>query len=390
MPQPIGAVLADNGFPVLIVDTQNGPIQLQLQEISTNPYRSLTIKDAYGTFGSNYLYIQTFGSDLFEGNYLNSLVLSNNYTCVTLYASLQDTTWYIFNQTETLNNLFATDLIPVSAGLNIGSPLEYPVENIYVNNSISFGNDDISIVYDGPNLNINGNLIINGDITGKVFTGDGSGLSNLNLGSYGISSLSSIVSYGLSSIVTYGTSSLSSIVSYGLSTVARQPNPGLSSLSSIVSYGLSTVARQPNPGLSSLSSIVSYGFSSLQTYGTSSLSSIVSYGLSSLRSDSGISSLSSIVSYGLSSLRTDLGISSLSSILSYGLSSLANGVVTINGQLIINSNSSNPALTVNGVLDLIDTYYGSNNNINVTSNILYFNNNVLYGQLQYIPQFITF
>jgi hypothetical protein len=180
--------------------------------------------------------------------------------------------------------------------------------------------------------------------------------------------LSSIVSYGLSSLQTYGTSSLSSIVS----------------------YGLSTVARQPNPGLSSLSSIVSYGFSSLQTYGTSSLSSIVSYGLSSLRSDSGISSLSSIVSYGLSSLRTDLGISSLSSILSYGLSSLANGVVTINGQLIINSNSSNPALTVNGVLDLIDTYYGSNNNINVTSNILYFNNNVLYGQLQYIPQFITF
>jgi hypothetical protein len=38
---------------------------------------------------------------------------------------------------------------------------------------------------------------------------------------------------------------------------------GISSLSSIVSYGLSTVAAQPHYGLSSLSSIVSYGLSSL-------------------------------------------------------------------------------------------------------------------------------
>lgn len=80
-------------------------------------------------------------------------------------------------------------------------------------------------------------------------------------------------------------STLSSIVSYGLSTVARQPSPGISSLSTLLSYGLSTLSRQPAPGVSSLSSILSYGLSSLYSGsinpGVSSLSSIVGYGLSS-------------------------------------------------------------------------------------------------------------
>ena len=80
----------------------------------------------------------------------------------------------------------------------------------------------------------------------------------------GISSLSSIVSYGLSSIrVDLGISSLSSIVSYGLSSLGGQTSPGISSLSSIVSYGLSSLRTPINPGVSSLSSIVSYGLSSI-------------------------------------------------------------------------------------------------------------------------------
>jgi hypothetical protein len=58
---------------------------------------------------------------------------------------------------------------------------------------------------------------------------------------FGMSSISSIISYGLSTVYSpYGISSLSSIVSYGLSTLARQPAPGVSSLSSIVGYGLSS------------------------------------------------------------------------------------------------------------------------------------------------------
>jgi hypothetical protein len=100
----------------------------------------------------------------------------------------------------------------------------------------------------------------------------------------GISSLSSIVSYGLSSLGGIsglggpGISSLSSIVSYGLSSLvgitgSNSGGPGISSLSSIVSYGLSTVAGgSTNPGVSSLSSIVSYGLSSFSlSFTTSSL-----------------------------------------------------------------------------------------------------------------------
>jgi hypothetical protein len=195
------------------------------------------------------------------------------------------------------------------------------------------------------------------------------GLSTITYPGYGLSSLSSIVSYGLSSITgnsgpNTGVSSLSSIVSYGLSSLTGNsgPNTGVSSLSSIVSYGLSSLTgnSEPNNGVSSLSSIVSYGLSSLTgnsvpNTGVSSLSSIVSYGLSSLTGSSGpntgVSSLSSIVSYGLSSVyfyalslsNTTLlqtiqlglssivldnsnsinpGVSSLSSIVSYGLSSI--------------------------------------------------------------------
>ena len=145
------------------------------------------------------------------------------------------------------------------------------------------------------------------------------GLSSLIIAP-GLSSLSSLIGYGLSSlIVDPGVSSLSSLIGYGLSSLVV--NPGISSLSSIVSYGLSSLIV--DPGISSLSSIVSYGLSSLIVDpGISSLSSIVSYGLSSLIVDPGISSLSSIVSYGLSSLIVDPGISSLSSIVSYGLSTL--------------------------------------------------------------------
>jgi hypothetical protein len=179
---------------------------------------------------------------------------------------------------------------------------------------------------------------------------------------YGVSSLSSIVSYGLSSLVAGtinpGVSSLSSIVSYGLSSlVAGTINPGVSSLSSIVSYGLSTVYSPY--GVSSLSSVVSHGLSTVHSpYGVSSLSSIVSYGLSTvyayaLTIDSsnvlntvtfglstvarnpiipGVSSLSSIVSYGLSSVTRihTSGVSSLSSIVSYGLSSFSFASVPFN------------------------------------------------------------
>ena len=335
-----------------------------------------------------------------------------------------------------------------------------------VNSDIFENNSNISYI----NTNFGSVSLIAQKGKWSAITSDGGSITNI-----GISSLSSIVSYGLSTVAAqphYGLSSLSSIVSYGLSTVAAKPHIGVSSLSSIVSYGLSTIAAKPHTGVSSLSSIVSYGLSTVWNYfvlsntNTNSnvlnLSSIISYGLSSVNiivnnitcnaaaayySDSvftynasvslsnptftsntinynnyynepvtnsnitycnttinntttiysntnstGVSSLSSIVGYGLSTVaaQPQYGVSSLSSIVSYGLSSLVNGTITMTGQLIINSNSSNPVLTVNGPMNLIDTLYGTSNTIYVNSNLLYFNNNILYGSRQLQPQFITF
>ena len=142
---------------------------------------------------------------------------------------------------------FSNDLLPQIPGLNIGAALSN-VNNLFLSNAVILNGASIT--------SLSGHLYYQGN---QVAT---------------------------SQDFTNGVSTISSITSYGLSTVAAQPNPGVSSLSSIVSYGLSTVAAQPNPGVSSLSSIVSYGLSSFQTTfsgpGTSSLSSILSYGLSSI------------------------------------------------------------------------------------------------------------
>ena len=217
------------------------------------------------------------------------------------------------------------------------------------------------------------------------------GLSSVNAGAQnpGVSTLSSIISYGLSSVQTInitcnitntqvggtqcnitnnyinsnstGISSLSSIVSYGLSTVYSPY--GISSLSSIVSYGLSSLGLGGSTGISSLSSIVSYGLSSLGLGGgdgISSLSSIVSYGLSSLGAggSTGISSLSSIVSYGLSSLggAAGTGVSSLSSIVSYGLSSFS--LNSIPFKSIIYTSGTNINFTNGQINPSVNTVYG--------------------------------
>jgi len=158
---------------------------------------------------------------------------------------------------------FSNDLIPTQGGLNIGSAA-YNVSNLYLSNTLFL--NTIPIIAAGGFLTVSGvPVATQNDITN------------------GISSLSSIVSYGLSTVNGgRGVSSLSSIVSYGLSTVSG--GQGISSLSSIVAYGLSTV--NGGMGISSLSSIVSYGLSSVlgtgNASGISSLSSIVSYGLSSI------------------------------------------------------------------------------------------------------------
>ena len=163
-------------------------------------------------------------------------------------------------------------------------------DNIYVTNTISTLN-----IYATNYFYNDGTPLSNGGGGG----GGGTYITNIyNSSNPGVSTLSSIVAYGLSSVNGgFGLSSLSSIVAYGLSSV--NGGAGLSSLSSIVAYGLSSV--NGGEGISSLSSIVAYGLSSVNGgEGISSLSSIVAYGLSSVNGGTGISSLSSIVAYGLS------------------------------------------------------------------------------------------
>jgi len=236
---------------------------------------------------------------------------------------------------------FSNNLIPTQGGFNIGS-VDYNVNNVYLSNTLFL--NTIPIIAAGGFLTVSGvPVATRSDITNGISSLSSIvsyGLSTVN-GGRGISSLSSIVSYGLSTVNGgHGVSSLSSIVSYGLSTVSG--GQGISSLSSIVSYGLSTV--NGGHGVSSLSSIVSYGLSTVNGgMGISSLSSIVSYGLSSVNGGQGISSLSSIVSYGLSSVNGGQGISSLSSIVAYGLS-------TVNGGMGISSLSSIVSYGLSSVL----------------------------------------
>jgi hypothetical protein len=140
----------------------------------------------------------------------------------------------------------------------------------------------------------------------------------------------------------FGVSSLSSIVSYGLSTISRQPAPGVSSLSSILSYGLSTISRQPAPGVSSLSSIVGYGLSTVAigsiNPGVSSLSSIISYGLSSLAVNSifgnTISTLNVLCNLTVGDLLTASSVN-ISSNLVVGSNLLVNGIMVLSNTLDI-------------------------------------------------------
>ena len=239
---------------------------------------------------------------------------------------------------------FSNDLIPTQGGLNIGS-VAYNVSNLYLSNTLFL--NTIPVTAGSGFLSVLGvPVATQNDITN------------------GISSLSSIVSYGLSTVAGgHGVSSLSSIVAYGLSSV--NGGRGVSSLSSIVAYGLSSVSG--GMGISSLSSIVAYGLSSVAGgQGISSLSSIVAYGLSTVAGGEGISSLSSIVSYGLSSVNGGQGISSLSSIVSYGLSSVlgtgnATGISSLSSVVsyglssIINSNTLQPLM---GRVLRVDQLYG--------------------------------
>jgi hypothetical protein len=313
---------------------------------SNNLYRSpngIIFTDITGNIGNG---INGGVDDSFPDGYeiYDIKYQSNNTFYVTVRSSTSSGTNYILKTTDrgTSWSKISESNCPQIYRLGVGSG-NNPLSNI---NNVIINNGDLytSNIYNSFNINTTTLFAYDISVTNTIIT-DTLIVNNIPLVSYGLStvaaqphfglsSLSSIVSYGLSTVIAGalnpGVSSLSSIISYGLSTVAAQPHAGVSSLSSIVSYGLSTVAAQPHTGVSSLSSIVSYGLSTVAAQphaGVSSLSSIVSYGLSTVarQPHAGVSSLSSIVSYGLSTVAAQphAGVSSLSSIVSYGLSTVA-------------------------------------------------------------------
>ena len=168
----------NGALPITLVDTRLSPGIITLPEINELTSVPITIKDAYGSSGSNIIIINTAPLNNFEGNYGNTLILSNAYSFVTLYPNIPNSTWYIFNETPILNNLFTTDLIPASQGLNIGTSNTYPIANIYLQDAINLSGIIINMGLlpneVGSYLNIESSLNVNGNITGIVFTGDGS------------------------------------------------------------------------------------------------------------------------------------------------------------------------------------------------------------------------
>ena len=421
------------------VDSRTGSKTLYLPSTTTIYGKYIVVKDIGGSASSNTITLNTVGGEVFENN-RTFLHISTNFGFTSLVANNGKWT-SLTTPYENLGDRYLISTLNITnAGFGVSS----------LSSIVSYGLSTVAL-QPAPGVSSLSSIV-------------GYGLVNVAAGT-GVSSLSSIVAYGLSTVALQpapGVSSLSSIVAYGLSTVARQPAPGVSSLSSIVAYGLSTVARQPAPGVSSLSSIVAYGLSTVAAGsinpGVSSLSSIVGYGLSSLGGQTapGISSLSSIVSYGLSSfiiplstfstaISTRFTTSSLEANVissSYGLfSTLSTGNILVGyvtsplqvdvGVATVDIIASNITfnygfvtenlgigkeapywytLDVSGVsrlpiissvtvtansfitnsLTFIDQTYGSNQFLNVASNLLYFNNTIIAGSRYFKPQFITF
>ena len=261
-----------------------------------------------------------------------STAISTRFTTSSLEANVISSSYGLFSTLSTGSILIGYNTSPLQVAVGV-TTVDLIASNITVNYGYVTAN--LGVGKEAPYwyaLDVSGTsrlpIISSVTVTANSFIGDGSGVTNVQ--NAGVSSLSSIISYGLSTIARQpapGVSSLSSIIAYGLSTVARQPAPGVSSISSIIAYGLSSVAA--GPGVSSLSSIISFGLSTVAAGatnpGVSSLSSIIGFGLLSVAAGSGVSSLSSIIAYGLSSVAAGSGVSSISSIIAYGLSSVAAG-----------------------------------------------------------------
>ncbi len=85
---------------VALIDTRNNPGTIQLPAATTFAFRSILLKDIYGTFAVNSLTLTTSGSDTFEDG-TTSKILTTNAGYIQVYAG-QAGKWYILSSTDVL------------------------------------------------------------------------------------------------------------------------------------------------------------------------------------------------------------------------------------------------------------------------------------------------
>ncbi len=83
---------------VALIDTRNNPGTIQLPAASAFAYRTILLKDIYGTFATKSLTLTTSGSDTFEDG-STSKVLTTNSGFIQVYAG-QAGKWYILSGTD--------------------------------------------------------------------------------------------------------------------------------------------------------------------------------------------------------------------------------------------------------------------------------------------------
>ena len=89
----------DISTDVALVDTRTAAGSIQLPSTTSIPYRVFTIKDAYGSFGSNALTLTTQGSETFEDGSTSKL-FSDKFSYITLYGNTQNGMWQILSATQ--------------------------------------------------------------------------------------------------------------------------------------------------------------------------------------------------------------------------------------------------------------------------------------------------
>ena len=108
----------DTSTDVVLVDTRTSTGSIQLPLTTDIPYRVFTIKDAYGSFGTNSLTVTTQGLETFEDG-ATTKIFNTNFLSITLYGNTQNAVWQILSSATT-----TTTSIDASLGISSLSSIE--------------------------------------------------------------------------------------------------------------------------------------------------------------------------------------------------------------------------------------------------------------------------